>query len=336
MKHCQILLGVALALALNAPADAALFFDDLDTAGSAANYTQVGTGTHDVVFGYDYGAMGIPSAPKTTDGSRTGARLRANIGDTGVVSAVTLHTIEQFTGAYTVKFDLWINANGPFPVGQLIQGGTGSTEFFTAGVGGDGSTVNYGGTGPTGSGGWTAVNGEGGSGIDYRMHKTTVLQAPSSGQYAAGTVDSPTADNSRNANDPYYAGFGSIDVSNLPVQGADQGGYAQQNGVVKPGVLGFEWHEVELQVDPTGGTGGTPSVAWYIGGLRIGTFDAGVTTAFATDGSVTLGYYDPFAGLSDNLDLSFAVVDNLTVIPEPSSLTLLLTMGLGLVAARRR
>ena len=44
----------------------------------------------------------------------------------------------NFTGDYQVKFDMWINANGPFP-----GGGGGSTEFFTAGVGTTGDHLQW-------------------------------------------------------------------------------------------------------------------------------------------------------------------------------------------------
>ena len=60
-----------------------------------------------------------------------------------LADAITLHTIQTFSGDYTVVFDAWMNALGPFP-----GGGSGSTEFLTYGVGGDGTTNNF----PSGSG----------------------------------------------------------------------------------------------------------------------------------------------------------------------------------------
>lgn len=349
MRPITFLFGMAAAAFISSNVTAAtLFSDGFNSPTSAANYTQTTTGVNSAIYGWDYGTMGIPSAPSNPGNSTLGLRLASNdaqSGGTGTASGITLHTVQSFTGAYRVKFDMWMNANGPFPTPANpgdpwpLQGGTGSTEFLTAGVGGNGTTTNAGFGTATGSGAWTSVSGEGGSGIDYRLYKGTVLQAPSSGQYDAGTVDSPTASNSRNANNVYYSQFGNVDVSNLPVQGANNGGPAQQNGETKPGSIAFEWHEVLLEVDPTGGTNGSPAVSWSIDGLSIGTFDAGVTTSFSPNGRVTLGYYDPFSGRSDNVNLSFAVIDNLQVlppVPEPSAMVLCLIAAAGWIGTRRR
>jgi hypothetical protein len=319
MNRLLMLAGPALLLA---PGSAmALFFDNFNSAASAANYNIVQFGNNAVTFGWDYSTMGIPVAPNTTDGTTRGVKFESNMTAPGSAAAITLHTNMAFNGPYIVKFDAWINANGPFPAG-----GAGSTEFLTAGVGGDGTTVLR---GTTGIGGWTAVNGEGGSGIDYRMYRNTTLMAPESTWYAAGSHST-----ARNANDPYYAQFGNIDVGNLPVQGANNGGPAQQTGVVKQGAFGFAWHEVMLEVNPTGGTNGAASIKWYIDNLLIGTFDAG-PVSFPTNGRAMIGYWDPFASVSDNPMLSFGLIDNLQVVPEPSSM-LLLGGGLALLLKRRK
>jgi hypothetical protein len=314
----------AAVLALPGTASAQILFsDDFNTAGSAANYSVATAGQTAVTWAYDYSAMGIPVAPNTTDGSTLGVKFEANM-SLGAAAGVTLHTIQQFTGPYIVKFDAWINANGPFPAG-----GTGSTEFLTAGVGGNGTTVNR--VGGTGVGGYVAVDGEGGSTIDYRLYKGVTLQDPASGQYAAGTHAT-----ARNVTNAYYSQFGGVNVADLPVQGVNNGGPAQQTGTTLTGSFGFEWHEVELHVNPFGGTGGAASVAWYIDGLLIGTLDAGIGASFAATGSVTVGYADPFASLSDNATLSFGLIDNLVVIPEPSTFALGVLGLVGMYFARRR
>lgn len=313
-------------------AGAPLFSDDFNTAGSAANYTTVtsdATSSY-ATYAWDYGTnMGIPSAPNSGDGTRIGLKLDANTLATGTAESITLHTVAQYSGEYSVKFDAWLNVNGPFP-----GGGNGSTNYLTGGVGGDGTTNNRGGllSPPTGVGGWFAVNGENGNGTDYRLHKGTALQAVTTGQYAAGTHTT-----ARDGDDDHYAQFGSIVVDNLEVQGAAKGGPAQQTGTSYEGAFGMEWHEVELLVDPDGGTGGAASMKWIVDGLLLGTLDAGIG-AFSTDGSVTLGYSDPTSNLSDNPPLSFALIDNLRVeaVPEPTALTLVAPATLALLARRRR
>lgn len=334
LQCCLAALFVSKMLAASASA-AIVFSDDFNLGSSSANYNAAQLGQNLATFAYDYSERGI-AAPVVGQADTLGLKLESNMTQ-AALSSITLHTVQQFTGAYSVKFNAWMNVNGPLP-----DGGAGSTEFFTAGVGGNGTSVNFGGSGATGSGGWTAVDGEGGSGIDYRLYKGATLQAPSSGQYAAGTVDSPTASNSRNANDPYYAQFGGVDVAALPVQGANNvptlGSFVDQTGTSRVGTFGFEWHEVELLVDPTGGTAGAASMTWIIDGLEIGALDAGIGASFSTDGSVTLGYYDPFSGVSGNAAVSFAVIDNLVVtqIPEPTTFALLGMTGVALAAASRR
>jgi hypothetical protein len=306
---------------------AALLADNFNSVTSAANYTVV---TSDATssfptYAYDYSVMGIPSAPNS-GGSTLGLKLDANSAAPAAAEAVTLHTVTSFIGDYTVKFDAWLNVNGPFPAG-----GSGSTNYLGAGVGGDGTTNNF--VANTGKGGWTAVNGECGSGIDYRLYKDAALQGVATAQYAAGT-----AANARNGLNGYYNILGNVDVSNLPVQGVNNGGPAQQNGTSYQGSFGMAWHQVTLYVDADGGTGGAPAVQWWIDNLPIGTLNAGIG-AFSSNGSVTLSYSDPTSNMSDLPTHSFALIDNLVVdagIPEPTTLALLLPAGLVAAARRRR
>lgn len=303
----SLMMSLAFLCPFASPATAALFTDDFNT-DSSASYT-IATSSADtaVTFAFDYSALGIPVAPNTTDGTTLGLKMEANIQTPTGVEAVTLHTNQTFTGPIRITFDAWVNANGPFPAG-----GNGSTEFLTAGVGGDGSSVNLGAT--TGSGGWTAVSGEGGSTRDYRMYKGSGEQFAESGQFAAGT--SSAGGGAHNSSDPYYSAFGDINVDALA-----QGG--NQTGNTAVGSFGFAWHEVELVV-------GNGTMTWSIDGLEIGTLDAAVGDAFNTDGSATIGYMDIFTSVSDAPQFSFGLVDNfsVTAVPEPSSSLVLLFSGL--------
>ncbi len=315
-----VLFALSAAIVMSSVSHAALLSDNFNTAASAANYVVVSTDVTSSfpTYAYDYSVMGIPSAPSSGDGSTKGLRLDANFSGTPQAEGITLHTVQSFSGKYTVKFDAWINVNGPFP-----DGGSGSTNYLTAGVGGDALTNNF--VANTGGGGWTAVNGENGSGVDYRLYKDANLQGVATGQYAAGT-----ASNARNGLNGWYDQYGNVDVSNFPVQGVNNGGPAQQNGTSSKGSFGMAWHQVMLVVDSTGGSGGAPLVAWSADGLPLGTLDAGLNGAFNANGRVTLGYSDPTTNQSDNPPLSFVLIDNLRVTPEPASLGML---GLALVSA---
>ena len=274
----------------------AQYVDDFN-ADTSALYTIPQTGDAVATFAFDYSVLGIPVAPNTTDGTTLGLKMEANV-TTGAAHAVTLHTVVPFSGNYVVKFDAWVNANGPFP-----GGGGGSTEFLTMGVGGDTTTANIGGSG---SGGWFAATGEGGSSRDYRGYKDGGEQFAESGQFNAG--GSSAGGGAHNASDPYYAQFGSVDVGAL-----QSAFFAQQTGVSGGGSFGFAWHEVEMRVVADGGTAGATSVSWWVDGLQISTLDAGIGLPFTTDGSVTIGYMDIFSSVSDNAALSFGLVDNLRI-----------------------
>lgn len=296
MQH-HILHAAVLGAVLSSTATAQVFVDDFN-GNTSALYSIAATADAVATFAFDYSTLGIPSAPNTPDNTTLGLKLEANV-TSATVNAVTLHTVLPFSGAFVVKFDAWINANGPFPAG-----GAGSTEFLTMGVGGNGSTPNL---GTTGSGGWFAVSGEGGSTRDYRAYKNAGEQFAESGQFNAGL--SSAGGGAHNSSDPYYAQFGNIDVGALPQSAL----FPQQTGITGPGTFGFAWHEVEMRVVPNGGTGGATSVSWWIDGLQIARLDAGIGSTFSTNGAVTIGYADIFTSLSNNAALSFGLIDNLRV-----------------------
>ena len=294
-----ILNAAAIAALLSTSLTAQAYVDDFN-ADTSAFYTITQTTDALATFAFDYSTLGIPVAPNTTDGTTRGLKMEANI-SAGTGQGITLHTLVPFTGDFVVKFDAWVNANGPFP-----GGGGGSTEFLTMGVGGDSATTN-------GSGGWFAATGEGGSSRDYRAYKDGAEQFAESGQFNAGL--SSAGGGAHNASDPYYAAFGSIDVGALPQAGL----FAQQTGISGAGSFGFAWHEVEMRVDADGGTAGATSVSLYIDGLQIATLDAGIGASFVTDGAVQIGYADLFSSVSDNAALSFGLVDNLRIAATAST-----------------
>jgi len=269
-----------------------IWSDNLDSADSTGWIVNKSTDDTEVTFGYDYSVDGIPAAPNS-DGSTIGVKFEANIAAPTGAEAVSISPVgASFTGDYEVKFDMWINANGPFP-----SGGGGSTEFFTAGVGTTGDHLQW--AADTADGAWFGVSGEGGSGNsgDFRAHIGGVHQAAESGAYAAGT----TADSRNNTNAHYADAF----PGQSPPAAQAAAFPGKQTGALADGAVGFAWRQVSItKIDN--------SVTWTIDGLTIATLDQSLD-AFTSEGNIFVGYYDAFSSVSDNPDTSFGLIDNLVV-----------------------
>lgn len=265
------------------PLFAPVFADNFDV-NSAANWTlsQSSADTR-VAFAYNYSGYGIPSAPNSVGGTTKGVKFEANV-SAGVASALSISPVGQnFGGNYRLHYDLWMNANGPFPAG-----GTGSTQHHTSGVGTPGNHIQW---GSQADGVWFGVDGEGQATDalpDFRAYVGTALQSSNSGVYAAGI--SPSA---RRADGPYYA--------NVFPGGQGAPAVQAQSGQLNVGTIGFAWRDVV--VNKTGNV-----IEWFIDGLKI----ASVTNSL-TYSNIFIGYWDSFNSLSGNTNLSFGLVDNLRV-----------------------
>jgi MYXO-CTERM domain-containing protein len=297
-----------------------LFFDNFDATPSSA-YTVNQDPDSAVTFMYNYSADGIPSAPHSAAGTTLGVKFEANIVAPTGAQALNISPVgRSFTGDFVLKFDMWINANGPFPLG-----GTGSTEFITAGVGTAGFSVQK--SSGNSDGAWFAVDGEGGSSIDYRAYLGISLEGPSSTAYAApvGTFGS------RDANNPYYQtsfpGGQQAPASQQAAFPASANPAENQEGALKPGTVGFAWRDVVI-------TKVGSDVSWSIDGLQVATFG----NATLAGDNIFVGYWDVFASVSANAAVSFGLVDNLRLdaVPEPSAAALGLIGATGLFATRRR
>ena len=299
-----------------------IFQDDFD-ADSSANWSVLTTaaGAQAANVYFDYSNVGIPSAPNSIGATTWGLRMQANIyGTTGAfpggvsVSSVGL----GLNGDYRVRYDMWINFNGPLDVG-----GSGSTQITAGGFGTAGTAVQV--AGGTIDSLLFGASGDGGTSADYRVYSPTAQTSYQdvSGVYAAGTADSP-----RNNSNPYYAGFGgeSAPAGQLAL-------FPGQTLATAAGAQGFAWRDVVIE--KIGDT-----VTWSIDGLLLATVDtAGMTLG---GGELVFGQFDINAtasGDANSVDTQFGLIDNVRVevIPEPTTLVL---FGLGVAAlalpARRR
>ncbi len=277
------------------PPQAVVFSDDFDTNTAAQWVVNSSSTDNAVAFNYDYSVLGIPSAPHSTGGTTRGVQLKANL-TLGVVAALSISPRgQQFGGDCRLHFDCWINVNGPFPAG-----GASSTEFLTAGIGTSGNRTEWTGTGSAADGFYFSADGDGGVSAastttgDYCAYAGTILAATSSGAYLAG-VDATVRDN---ANIYYATAF----PTGQSAPALQQSRFPQQTGALSGGTFGLAWHDVI--VSRRGNT-----VDWVVDGIRLAT----MTNATFTASNVFVGFWDPFASLTDNTNLSFGLVDNVRV-----------------------
>jgi hypothetical protein len=272
------------------PPQATVFADNFD-ANTATNWI-VNKSSADtyVAFNYDYSTLGIPPAPHSVGGTTRGVQLKANL-TLGFCAAVSISpTNQSFSGDYRLHFDGWINVNGPFP-----GGGASSTEFLTAGIGTAGNRAEWT-TNATADGFYFSADGDGGVSStsvtfgDYAGYIGKNWQNAASGIYAAGGLD--------NGNGYYASAF----PTGQSAPALQQANYAQQSGSLASGTFGLAWHDVI--VSRRGST-----VDWVIDGVHM----AAISNATFTASNIFVGFWDPFASVTDNTNLSFGLVDNLRV-----------------------
>lgn len=293
-----------------------------------ANWTvNVGPADEAANFFFDYVTLaGIPSATNSAVGDKYGMKLQANLSSNTFGGFSVSPTGEDFGSVYKLKFDWWSNSVGPFPVG-----GSGSTNLSTYGVGTAGTTVQW--QGSAWDSVWFAASTDGGTANDYRAYSNNSGAAPggiwpeTSGAYAAGNVAGVTGNLHA-----YYSGFGSETAP--PAQLAL---FPGQTGTTAVGTGMWAWHEVVIDKTST-------EVTWTVDGLLMATVP--LAGAPGAGGPIVLGGGNIFFGHADinggssadanDAALLFTLIDNVVVIPEPSTLMLCLVAALGGLARRRR
>jgi hypothetical protein len=307
--HKSIVLAGIAALSVPALALGTIWSENFDI-DPTANWTVNGGPSDETAnFFFDYSSVGIPSAPNSA-GTTRGMKLQANLTD-GIFGGFSVSpTGQSFIGDYTLRFDWWANFNGPFP-----GGGNGSTNLSTFGAGTSGTVTQW--PGGTQDSVWFGATGDGGSAADYRAYSSA---APTS--YPSGNAVYAAPGGAINNTNAYYSVFGGVTAPAAQVTL-----FPQQTGTTQVGAAGMQWHDVEIR--KYGST-----MTWLIDGLLIATIDLN---------TVTLGGNNIFFGHSDinatssndpnDVHLLFTLIDNVRVIPEPSSLSL---VGLAAAMGLRR
>jgi hypothetical protein len=248
---------------------------------------------------FDYSSVGIPPAPHSTNGSTRGLKLQANL-DPAVQVFPSGSSVSpagfSISANFEMRWDWWLNFNGP-----LNGGGSGSTQIGGAGFGTAATTANV----PTIIDCvFVGCSGDGsGTTADYRMY-TPAFSASlqdASGVYAAGTVGS------RNNTAAYYQStFPPVSATNnCPQQLAL---YPQQTGLTQGGSAGMRWCDVSLK--KVGNI-----ITYTINNLLIATAD--ITTNGTLGGAnIVFGHFDINTGASADVNatnLAFSLVDNVVI-----------------------
>ena len=267
-KQSILALGFAVFVFAVGTASAQIFSSSLD--GDGTGWTVTENGDTSITWGFDYSALGIPSAPNG-DGT-TGVRLAANISADapGGGSAIAISPGISVSGQYQVSFDFWLNYH--------ING---STEEGGGAVGFDGSSP-LAGTG-------LRVNTDGDSGTDYKLFTPSGSLGIDSGAYAIPALNAQ-------------------DAANTAIQEAFPGSVApdaQGTGYMNPaGTFAFDWHTMLIDVDT-----GAQTASFSIDGFDFGTISGGdysgdVALIFTDPFNSVSGDVDLGFGVFDNLSVT--------------------------------
>ncbi len=291
-----------------------LYFEDFET-DPTASWTVNDPGLSDTTanFFFDYSTVGIPLAPGSEPGGSYGMKLQANLTGGAFSGFSVSPTGQSFTGDYNLTFDWWANFNGPFP-----EGGSGSTNLSTFGIGTSGTQAQWPGDGADSL--WFAATGDGNSSADWRVYSSA---APFSYPDGDPVYAAPT----RNASDPYYSSFGGVTAP-----GAQVALFPQQAGSTEVGSAGMTWHQVNISKIGD-------SVTWTVDGLLLSSTDLATITLGGDN--IFFGHADPNSASStdpNDIHLLFTLIDNVRVDQEPASVpepATMLTLGAGLAAVLR-
>lgn len=282
-------------------------FDTDTTANWIVN--MVGGSNYANVF-FDYSTVGIPPAPHSTGATTRGLKMQANLDpNTGVFpSGVSVSPLGfGITENFEMRFDLWINFNGPLPAG-----GSGSTQVGGAGYGTAGTTAQVAGTADSV---FIGATGDGGSSADYRVYSPAhQISYQDADHIITGDTNSPLVyfAGGRNNTAAYYqTNFPGTATSNTcPAQIAL---YPQQGGTTANGSIGMKWRDVALKKVAN-------TITYSIDGHLIATVDArDAGTLGGTN--ILFNHYDINATVSSDtnrFDLAFTLIDNVRITNFPN------------------
>jgi hypothetical protein len=298
MRKMKVLVASAILGSASLVSAAPVFSETFNSSASSAkfNVTSIAGSADTITFGYDYSANLIAEAPNTPSGATAtrGLFVQANK-PAGTAGAINGINITPAVAGSSIAFtgDTVMTFDMWLNVPTPL---TNTTEQALFGINTDGLGVNSrtGATQTGADGVWFHAANEGGYG-----NTATAANSRDYVAYINNTV--PAGQRFDNGDAPFPTLF-----PNGPLVGA----------------VGNGWVQVEVA-----------DIANQITVKFNGTTVFSFLNTGPTDGSVFLGYQDPFSGSIGAREL-FAIYDNLRVVPEPA--TLGVHAGGALLALRRR
>jgi Calx-beta domain len=313
---CVVAASVAIAASVSTlKAQNIIYTEDFQTDHSLDNtwVTNSLGGYNPVNLYFDYSTVGIPSAPNS-GGTTRGLKMQANLSAASAVfpSGVTVTPVGfPIAVNFEMRWDWWLNYNGP-----LNGGGSGSTQIGGGGFGTAGTSAQI--AGASIDSFFFGASGDGtGTTADYRVYSPSAPTShpDDSGVYAAGTVGS------RNNSHAYYQTVLTPQsaTNNCPAQLL---AYPQQTGLTQGGSAGMKWRSAMLQKVGN-------SLTYWLDGLLIATVD--VTTNGTLGGNnIVFGQFDINASASTDVNatnLAFSLVDNVRITDYTNVVTITNTVS---------
>jgi Calx-beta domain len=316
--HKNFLLALATVTAslaaLPSQAQTQVYFEDFEVDHRLdATWVTNSTGGSNVADLYfDYSTVGIPPAPHSVGGTTRGLKLQANLDVPTQVfpSGITVSPNGfSITENFEMRFDSWLNYNGPTGGGV---NGNGSTQIGGAGYGTAGTSAQVAGSGFDSV--VVAYSGDGsGTAFDYRVYAPNHSSSYQDADHViTGDLTSPLvyfAGTRNNSASTYYTtNFPS--VSPPPAQ---TNLYPQQVLTTQAGSQAFKWHDVSLKKVAN-------RITYTIDGHLIATADArdaGTLGGF----NILFTHFDinPSASTDPNAPaLAFSLFDNIRITNFPT------------------
>ncbi len=277
-------------------------------------------------FAFDYSIHGIPAAPNSNDPNTTiGLQLQTDLFSNRLGGFSASPNSLNLTGDYSIKFDYWGMAVGPFPFGAT---GGGTTMLSTFGLLTAGTTSQ---SILSADGVFFGAVVDAGSASDYRVYSAAATSShqinndPNSALFAVDNQATYHAGTRNGTGQLYLDAVGDpngtlntvpqsvIDAVELLYPSGDPNA-PTMSGPLFSGAAGLEWREMEIR--KVGNL-----IDWYMNGFKLITMD--ITDWSDPNNTITPGGGNISFGMNDTnfssptnpaaFELNYTLIDNIEV-----------------------